>query len=100
MVCHDQLVDDPILRATDASGETLDDPSEDGLYMLMENLRSPGSSFRIERLDPERDNEWARVTLNESGLYEFASSDHIKQVSSLREIHDFVTRWAFDLWDG
>lgn len=87
---------EPILRATDASGETWDDPSEDGLYMLMEDLRSPGSSFRIHRLDPERDGEWAKVTLSESGLYEFVSSGHVKYVSSLREIHDFVTRWAFD----
>lgn len=85
-----------ILRATDASGETYDDPSEDALYMFIEDLRSPGSSFRVERLDPERRAEWATVELNESGLYEFESSGQIKYVSSLREIHHFLTVWAFD----
>jgi hypothetical protein len=93
-------VTEPILRATGAASEIYDDPSEDALYMLMEDLRSPGFFVRVERLDPERGGEWAKVTLNESGLYEFESSGHIKYVSSLREIHDFLTRWAFDLSDS
>lgn len=86
---------EPILRATDASGETYDDPSEDALFMLMEDLRSVGSSLRVERLDPEHHGEWATVALKESGLYEFASSGHIEYVSSLPEIHEFLTGWAF-----
>jgi len=91
------LVSEPILRATDSLGETYDDPSEDALYMLMVDLRSPKSVLRVERLEPERDDEWATVTLKESGLYEFESSGHVAHVSSLRQIHDFLTRWAFDL---
>jgi hypothetical protein len=90
-------VSEPILRATDVTGEVYDDPSEDALHMFIEDLASPDSSLRVERLDPEHDDEWAIVTLNESGLYAFESSGHIKYVSSLREIHNFLTRWAFDL---
>ena len=86
----------PILRATDPSGGTYDDPSEDALYMFMEDLGVAGASFRVERLDPERQGEWATVALNESGLYEFVSSGQIRYVSSLREIHHFLTGWAFD----
>jgi hypothetical protein len=86
----------PILRATDPAGETYDDPSEDALSMFMEDLRSPEASFRVERLDPGRQGEWATVELNESGLYEFVSSGHIRYVGSLREIHHFLTGWAFD----
>ncbi len=86
----------PILRATDPSGETYVDPSEDALYMFMEDLRSPGSSFLVERVDPERQGEWATVALNDSGLYELVSSGHIRYLSSLREIHHFLTGWAFD----
>ena len=52
---------EPILRATDATGEVYDDPSEDALYMFMEDLKSPGSSFRIERLEEGREGEWAQV---------------------------------------
>jgi hypothetical protein len=91
---------EPILRATDSSGETYDDPSEDALYMLMADLRAPGSSFRVERLTAGREDEWATVTLNDSGDYGFDSSAHVQYVSSLREIHGFLTRWAFDLWDS
>ena len=87
---------DRILRATDRPGGTYNDPSEDALYMFMEDLGTPGSSFRVERLDPERQGEWVTVELNESGLYEFVSSGHVRYVSSLREIHRFLTGWAFD----
>ena len=50
----------------------------------------------MERIEPSG-REWARVTRNEGGLYEFDGSQHVRYVSSLREIHDFLTRWAFDL---
>jgi hypothetical protein len=91
-------VDDPILRATDVAGDVYDDPSEDALYMFMEDLKSPGASFLIERVEPGREGEWARVTRKESGLYEFDSSDSVSYVSSLRTVHEFLTRWAFDLF--
>jgi hypothetical protein len=90
-------VSEPILRATDATGEVYDDPSEDALYMFMEDLKSPGSSFRIERLEEGREGEWAQVALNVIGLYQFESSEHVHYVSSLNTIHEFRTRWAFDL---
>jgi hypothetical protein len=35
--------------------------------------------------------------MNEAGLYEFDSSEHVHYVSSMNTIHDFLTRWAFDL---
>jgi hypothetical protein len=89
----------PILCATDTTGEVYDDPSEDGLYMFMEELRSAGQSFRVERLEEGREGEWAQVALNEHGLYVFDSSENVHYVSSLRAIHDFLTRWTFDLFD-
>jgi hypothetical protein len=92
-------VDDPILRVTDAIGEVYDDPSEDALYMFMEDLRSAAQSFRVERLEEGREGEWAQVALNDHGLYVFDSSDKLHYVSSIREIHAFLTRWAFDLFD-
>lgn len=91
-------VDDPILRATDATGEVYDDPSEDALFMFLEEM-APGSSLRVERLEAGREGEWAQVALKDTGLYEFDSSQHIRYVSSLRNIHEFLTKWAFDLPD-
>jgi hypothetical protein len=88
---------DPILRAMDSTGEVYDDPSEDALFMFMEDLE-PGAVLRVERLEEGRQRDWSQVAMQESGLYKFESSDHIEYVSSLREIHDFLTRWAFELF--
>jgi hypothetical protein len=92
-------VSEPILRATDPAGEIYDDPSEDALFEFMRDLRSAGQSFRVDRLEEGRKGEWAQVTLNEHRLYVFESSEHIHYVSSLRTIHDYLTRWAFDLFE-
>jgi hypothetical protein len=88
---------EPILRATDAGGEVYTDPSEDALYMFMEDLQAGASPLRVERLEEGRESEWARVTLKASGLYEFESDSHHHYVSSLANVHEFLTRWAFDL---
>jgi hypothetical protein len=93
-------VSDPILRATDTTGAVYDDPSEDALYMFMEDLNAPVASLRVERLEEGREAEWAQVAMNEAGLYEFESSERVHYVSSLRTIHEFLTRWAFDLPDS
>jgi hypothetical protein len=90
---------DPILRATDSTGEVYDDPSEDALFMFMEDLE-PGEVLRVERLGEGRQGEWSQVAMQEPGLYRFESSDRIEYVSSLHEIHDFLTRWSFDLSGG
>jgi len=39
-----------ILRATDTTGEVYDDPSEDALFMFIEDM-VPGSSLRVDRLE-------------------------------------------------
>jgi hypothetical protein len=87
---------EPILRATEPTGEVYDDPSEDALYMFMEDLRTDTSPLHVERLEDDRQGEWARVRLKENGLYEFESDRHIEYVSSLANVHQFLTRWAFD----
>jgi len=40
--------DSPILRATTAEGEIYEDPSEDALFMFVDEL-GPGSILKIER---------------------------------------------------
>jgi hypothetical protein len=81
------------------AGEVYDDPSEDALYMFLQDLRSPDQRVRVDRLEEEREGEWAQVTLTPHGLYEFTSNDSVRNVSSLATIHEFLTKWAFDLWD-
>jgi hypothetical protein len=89
-------MDGPILRATDATGDVYDDPSEDALFMFMEDLDSSGSSFRVERVEPGLEEEWVRVTRKDGGLYEIDGSQNVHYVSSMRSVHEFLTRWAFD----
>jgi hypothetical protein len=55
----------PILRATDSTGEIYDDPSEDALFMFMEDLE-PGAVLRVERLEEGRRGDWAQVAMNEA----------------------------------
>ena len=54
-------------------------------------------TLRVERLEEGRQGEWAQVNLNEHGLYVFERSERLHYVSSLRTIHEFLTRRAFDL---
>ena len=68
--------------------------------MFMEDLKSPGSSFRVDRLEEGRQDEWAQISLNKISLYEFQSSENVNHVSSLRAVHEFLTLWAFDLFDA
>jgi hypothetical protein len=88
---------EPILRAKCPDGEVYDDPSEDALYMFMEDLEASGSPLLIDRLEEGREDEWALVRLMESGLYEFESDRHVHYVSGFASVHEFLTRWAFDL---
>jgi uncharacterized protein YuzE len=90
-------VDEPVLRARNATGEIYEDPSEDTLYIFMEDLQPKAPSLRIERLEEGRGGEWALVELNEHGLYEFETDQGIHYVSSLSNVHQLLTRWAFDL---
>lgn len=89
-----------VLRATDPAGEVYDDPSEDALFEFMSDLRSPEQTLRVERLEVGRQDEWAQVMLNEAGLYAFTSSDHLGTSTPLKTIHEFLTRWAFELFDA
>jgi hypothetical protein len=65
--------------------------------MFMEDLQAGGSPPRVERPEEGREGEWALVTLRENGLYAFESNAHIHYVSSFGNVHEFLTRWGFDL---
>jgi hypothetical protein len=88
-------VEAPILRATAATGEVYDDPSEDALFMLIEDLDSAGASVLVERVEEGREREAVRVTLQDSGSYRFEGRE--THEGSMRAVHEALTRWAFDL---
>jgi hypothetical protein len=89
--------DSPILRATTAEGEIYEDPSEDALFMFVDEL-GPGSILKIERTEKGREGEEVSVIGQADGSYAVEGAIESGS-SSMREAHEAVTRWAFDLPD-
>jgi hypothetical protein len=89
------------LRAVDVSGEAYDDPSEDLLFMLFEDLDDPGDDFTVEKVEAGQPHELVRVQLNERRSYEINGPGPDEKTASpfMRNVHEALTRWAFDLPD-
>jgi hypothetical protein len=93
-----------VLRATNEAGDVWDDPSEDLLFMLIEELE-PGNSFLVvERLDAERAGYFVQVVAGESGspyVLEYRQGDpgthQGTSIESMRVVHETMTKWAFDV---
>lgn len=98
------MTEPPTLLAVTSGGDRWEDPSEDLLYMLLEDLVDEhGGSFRISRLD-NQDEHALDVSLVDGvfrvGRYE--GPDAVPLVATtveLREVHAACTRWAFRLDD-
>ncbi len=61
-------------RADTENGDHIDDPSEDALYMLLEDLEQPGNTFLTVR--PATQAQWSiSVTLRPDGRYEVERRD-------------------------
>ena len=94
----------PILRATAESGDTIDDPSEDALFLMFEDLEAGESSFLIVELlaDPSQQT-YVQTSRNPDGSYIVEYRDggpehHYGTVADdMRAAHSLVTGWAFEL---
>src|SRR5260370_39819717 len=92
-----------VLLAVAPDGQCGEDPSEDLLSMLLEDLVEAGrGSLRVERMDPAgtgmleifRSGGLFRVRRQQGGQVATAQS------GNLREVHAACTRWAFRLDSG
>lgn len=99
------MTNPPILLAVTSSGDRWEDPSEDLLFMLLEDLvDESGESFRINRLDTE-EGHTLDVSLDGT-VFRVRRQDGVDAVpvvaasSELREVHAACTRWAFRLDDA
>ncbi len=95
------MADAPILRLTDANGEAYDDPSEDMLFMVFEDLEEPGAAFPLERVEPGRKGNGFGSSCSRTETYAlegFGTADRLVS-PSMRNVHEALTRWAFDLPD-
>ena len=98
----------PVLRAIMESGETWDDPSEDLLLILLEDIRDKDELFMIvERVRDASGQTYMQVIREDDATYRVEYRDgsadrHFFAVTAdLREAHAVLTTWSFELpgWD-
>jgi hypothetical protein len=94
----------PILRAIPEAGQSLDDPSEDLLFMLLEDIESGQGSFLIvERTTDPSGQTYAQVLHRNDGTYIVEHRDGDAEhhygtaVPDMRAAHQLLTAWAFQL---
>lgn len=93
----------PILRATNECGQVYDDPSEDLLFDLLDELGEENSFLIVERTESERADYFMRTEIGPDGTFvleyrEGPPETHFSTtVESMRRVHEVMTRWAFDL---
>lgn len=92
----------PILRAEPENGDTYDDPSEDLLFMLFEDIEAGESLYVIVEVVADatrqtyvqalRDKDGTYIVEHRAGTPE---SHQGTRVPDLRTAHRMVTDWAF-----
>ena len=94
----------PILRAIIESGATTDDPSEDGLFLVLQEVESGSSSYVIlERVADESQQTYAQAAREDDGTYVVEYRDggparHFGTVAAdVRAAHALLTNGAFDV---
>lgn len=94
---------EPILRATNDAGDTYDDPSEDLLFILLEELDEANTFLIVERVEPGREGHFMQVALGQDGSYaleyrEGGPETHYGTSStSMRLVHEAMSKWAHDV---
>ena len=102
--CQHAAMDQALtLRATAESGDTIDDPSEDALFMMFEDIEAGESSFLIvDRLADTTGQTYVQTSRNSDGSYtveyrEGGPEHHYRTVANdMRSAHSLVTGWAFE----
>lgn len=96
------MSDGPVLRATAESGDTIDDPSEDALFMMFEDIEAGESTYLIvDSLRDSTNQTYAQTSRNEDGTYIVEYRDggperHYGTVApDMRSAHALITGWAF-----
>ncbi len=96
-----QLAPDPILlRVETSQGEQYDEPSEDALFMVMEDLQHDQDYFILENASDTTGQTYVQVMrVGDGFLVERRSGSentHEHATSTdLRKVHQDLTTWAF-----
>jgi hypothetical protein len=96
------MSDGPVLRATSEWGETVDDPSEDAMFTMLEDIETGSGNFLIvDSLVERAGDHYAQAYRNEDGTYvvEYRDGDadhHFGTVvADMRAAHALLVGWAF-----
>jgi len=93
----------PILRALPEIGHALDDPSAEGLLMLLDGIEAgtAGTSLVVERTADLSGNTYAQAARRRDGSYivEYRDGDAASHYGTVapdwRTAHELLTGWAF-----
>lgn len=92
----------PMLRAMTESGESWNDPSEDALFMFLEDVERGEEKFLIvERLADSTGQTYIQSARNDDGSYvveyrDGSADQHFStSVADVRAAHALITSWAF-----
>ncbi|MFT4187334.1 MAG: hypothetical protein QM621_01975 [Aeromicrobium sp.] len=103
------MTSEPVLRATAESGDTIDDPSEDALFLMFEDIENGESDFLVVKdLGDPGGHTYAQSVIEEDGSYvvEYRDGDASRHYATtapdLRTAHALIVGWAFDVpgWRG
>lgn len=92
------------IRAVMENGDTYDDPSEDVLLLLLEDLAAgEGSWLIVEKVADASGQTYAQALRLSDGSFQVerrrgsADTHEVAPAQSLRDAHRLLTRWAFEL---
>ncbi len=93
-----------VLRATSESGDVVDDPSEDALLTMLQDLEAGRGTFLIvESLGDGTGQTFVQAARNDDGSYvveyrQGSAEQHFQAtVPDFSQAHVLVTMWAFGL---
>jgi hypothetical protein len=93
-----------VLRATSESGDVVDDPSEDALLMMFQDLEAGQGTFLIvESLRDSSGQTFVQAARGDDGTYvveyrQGSADQHFQTTAAdFSEAHTLVTMWAFGL---
>jgi hypothetical protein len=92
----------PVLRATAESGDSIDDPSEDALFIMLEAIEAGEDTYLIvDSLRDSTNQTYVQTSRNDDGTYiveyrDGGPNSHYGTVAQdMRAAHALITGWAF-----
>lgn len=98
------MADRSLLRATAESGDVVDDPSEDRVFMMFEDIEMGfGSYLIVEDLGDSTSQTYAQTCRNDDGTYIVEYRDggptqhYGTTVADMRAAHELILGWMWQL---